>query len=110
MSVSDWSPYATIWAASKETYELITQEVRASSDFDGPLNFMVGVYYEVAAVIIALGAPVNVLYMSDGPPLDHLRTLGVRRVTFGGHLQEAALKSIESYLRLSGALDSDPAL
>ncbi|WP_161829877.1 TonB-dependent receptor [Steroidobacter agaridevorans] len=46
MSVSDWSPYATIWAASKETYELITQEVRASSDFDGPLNFMVGVYYE----------------------------------------------------------------
>ena len=46
MSVSDWSPYATIWAASKETYELITQEVRASSDFAGPLNFMVGVYYE----------------------------------------------------------------
>ncbi|HEY5755209.1 MAG TPA: TonB-dependent receptor [Steroidobacter sp.] len=46
MSVSDWSPYATIWAASKEEYELITQELRASSEFDGPLNFMVGVYYE----------------------------------------------------------------
>jgi len=46
MSVSDWSPYATIWAASKESYELITEELRANTDFDGPLNFMVGVYYE----------------------------------------------------------------
>lgn len=46
LSVSDWSPYATIWAASKESYELITQELRANTDFDGPLNFMVGVYYE----------------------------------------------------------------
>ena len=46
LSVSDWSPYATIWAASKESYELITQEMRANTDFDGPVNFMAGVYYE----------------------------------------------------------------
>jgi outer membrane receptor protein involved in Fe transport len=46
MSVSDWSPYATIFAASKEEYDLFTQELRARSDFDGPVNFMVGAYYE----------------------------------------------------------------
>ncbi len=46
MSVSDWSPYASIWAASKETYELFTEELRANSEFDGPINFMAGLYYE----------------------------------------------------------------
>lgn len=46
MSVSDWSPFATIWAASKESYELLTQELRIDSDFDSPVNFMVGAYYE----------------------------------------------------------------
>lgn len=46
MSVSDWSPYAGIWAASREEYDLFTQELRLSSEFDGPLNFMVGAYYE----------------------------------------------------------------
>lgn len=46
MSVSDWSPFATIWAASKETYDLWTQELRLSSEFDGAVNFMLGVYYE----------------------------------------------------------------
>ncbi len=46
MSVSDWSPFATIWAASRENYELWTQELRLQSQFDGPLNFMAGVYYE----------------------------------------------------------------
>ncbi len=46
MSVSDWSPYASIWAASKESYDLVTQELRVNSDFNGPVNFMAGVYYE----------------------------------------------------------------
>lgn len=46
MSVSDWSPYASIWAASKESYRLITQELRADSDLDGPINLMAGVYFE----------------------------------------------------------------
>ncbi|CAN7633881.1 TonB-dependent receptor [Phenylobacterium sp. LjRoot225] len=46
MNVSDWSPYASIWAASKESYRLVTQEVRVDTDFDGPVNFMGGAYYE----------------------------------------------------------------
>ncbi len=46
MNVTDWSPYATIWAAARYQYELFTQELRLSSDFDGPLNFMIGGYYE----------------------------------------------------------------
>lgn len=46
MGVSDWSPYATIWSSSKESYRLVTQEVRANTEFDGPVNFMAGAYYE----------------------------------------------------------------
>jgi outer membrane receptor protein involved in Fe transport len=46
MSVSDWSPFATIWASSKEGYRLFTQELRANTEFDGPFNVMVGGYYE----------------------------------------------------------------
>ncbi|KHK90286.1 TonB-dependent receptor [Novosphingobium malaysiense] len=46
MNVTDWSAYATIWAAARYQYELFTQELRLASDFDGPLNFMVGGYYE----------------------------------------------------------------
>lgn len=44
--VSDWSPYATIYATEHETYSLETEELRASSDFSGPVNFMAGVYFE----------------------------------------------------------------
>jgi outer membrane receptor protein involved in Fe transport len=43
---ADWSPYATIWAASKETYKLFTQEVRANTNIQGPVNGMVGGYFE----------------------------------------------------------------
>jgi outer membrane receptor protein involved in Fe transport len=43
---ADWSPYATIWASSKESYKLFTQEVRANTDLDGPVNVMVGGYFE----------------------------------------------------------------
>lgn len=46
MNVTDWSPYATVWAAARYKYRLFTEEVRLSSDFDGPLNFMIGGYYE----------------------------------------------------------------
>jgi iron complex outermembrane receptor protein len=43
---SDWSPFATIWAASDEAYRLFTEEVRGNTSFDGPLNVSAGVYYE----------------------------------------------------------------
>lgn len=46
MSVSDWSPFAAIWASSDEDYRLWTQELRLNTEFDGPLNFMAGLYYE----------------------------------------------------------------
>jgi len=46
MNVTDWSPYATIWAAARYRLELLTQELRLTSNFDGPLNFMLGGYYE----------------------------------------------------------------
>ena len=46
MNVTDWSPYASVWAAARYQYKLFTQELRLSSDFDGPFNFMIGGYYE----------------------------------------------------------------
>ncbi len=56
------------------------------------------------APLIALGAPVNVLYMPDGPSFGHLASIGVRRVTFGGHLQEAAMAAVATYLRQADAI------
>ncbi|WCT73035.1 TonB-dependent receptor [Sphingomonas naphthae] len=46
MAVSDWSPFATIFATTRDKYSLLTQEIRANSDFDGPINLMAGIYYE----------------------------------------------------------------
>jgi len=46
LNVSDWSTYATIWAASREKYQLFTQEFRYDSEFDGPINIMLGAYFE----------------------------------------------------------------
>jgi outer membrane receptor protein involved in Fe transport len=43
---SDLSEYPLVWDVERETYRLITQEVRATTKFDAPLNVMGGVYYE----------------------------------------------------------------
>ena len=56
------------------------------------------------APLIALGAPVNVLYMPKGPSFAHLASIGVRRVSFGGHLQEAAMAAVATYLRHADAI------
>lgn len=48
MNTTDWSPYGGVWAAARYTYRLFSQELRVNSDFDGPLNFMIGGYYEHA--------------------------------------------------------------
>jgi iron complex outermembrane receptor protein len=45
-TASDWSPYSSIWFAGREGYTLYTQELRANTEFDGPVNAMVGAYYE----------------------------------------------------------------
>lgn len=43
---ADFSPFTQIFNSEREDYELLTQEVRLNSEFDGPLNFMFGVYGE----------------------------------------------------------------
>lgn len=43
---ADFTPFTSIWSVQEEDYELITQELRLASNFDGPINFMLGGYYE----------------------------------------------------------------
>lgn len=45
---ADFTPFTRIYNAEHERYELITQELRLSSDFSGSVNFMGGVYFEKA--------------------------------------------------------------
>ncbi|HEV2652727.1 MAG TPA: TonB-dependent receptor [Rhizomicrobium sp.] len=42
----DWTVYAQALDAQKDNNASFTQEFRASSDYDGPLNFTVGAFYE----------------------------------------------------------------
>jgi iron complex outermembrane receptor protein len=44
--VDDESVYAQIYDAEREHYSLVTQELRANSNFDFPVNFTGGVYFE----------------------------------------------------------------
>ncbi|MFT4265611.1 MAG: TonB-dependent receptor [Xenophilus sp.] len=43
---ADYTEYALLWSSQHEDYDLFTQEFRLSSDFDGPFNYQVGLYYE----------------------------------------------------------------
>ncbi len=43
---NDWSSYATISATEHENFHSISQELRLLTDLDGPVNFMIGGYYE----------------------------------------------------------------
>ena len=43
---ADYTEFSLLWSSQKEDYRLFTQEFRLSSDFDGPLNYQVGLYYE----------------------------------------------------------------
>jgi len=45
---ADYTPFALIWSAQHEEYELWSQEFRVNSNFDSPLNFSAGVYYETS--------------------------------------------------------------
>ncbi len=45
---ADFTPYVQIFNAESEKYELITQELRLNTEWDSPINFMAGVYYEHA--------------------------------------------------------------
>ncbi len=48
-NTADFSPFALIWSTQHEDYELLTEELRATSDFSGPLNFMAGLYFETSS-------------------------------------------------------------
>ena len=45
---------------------------------------------QIEAVVEAVGVPVNVLALPDGPSLVELEAAGVRRVSTGGSLARAA--------------------
>ncbi len=45
-NTADFSPFALIWSTQYEEYQLITEELRLSSDYSGPLNFMGGLFFE----------------------------------------------------------------
>ena len=43
---NDWTSFATIGGTEAQRFRQFSQELRLSSDFDGPFNFMLGGYYE----------------------------------------------------------------
>ena len=45
------------------------------------------------AAFVNLGAPINVLFLPDGPSIATLRGWGVRRISFGGGLQELSVRT-----------------
>jgi len=101
MNVTDWSPFATIWAAARYQYELFTQELRLSSDFDGPLNFMIGGYYEHS------DRPFDnspFIYPFYDPVADNYATVDMSSVTKGEYVSAFAELSfdITPELELSG--------
>jgi 2-methylisocitrate lyase-like PEP mutase family enzyme len=54
---------------------------------------------EIAAVVDAVGVPVNVLALPSGPPVSELARVGVRRVSTGGALAAAAYAALVSGAR-----------
>jgi outer membrane receptor protein involved in Fe transport len=45
---ADYSQYAQIFDVERERYKLFTQELRLNTEFAGPVNLMVGAYFETA--------------------------------------------------------------
>jgi 2-methylisocitrate lyase-like PEP mutase family enzyme len=60
----------------------------------------------VAALVGAIAAPVNVFALPDLPPVRRLAELGVRRVSYAGRLQHAAMADVQRRLALIQAGDS----
>jgi outer membrane receptor protein involved in Fe transport len=44
--IGDWSEFVRIYDSERERYQMLNQEIRANTEFDGPVNFMVGGYFE----------------------------------------------------------------
>lgn len=108
MNTTDWSPYALVWAAARYRYELVTQEVRLSSSFDGPINFMIGGYYEHSrrgldnAPVILPGVAGRLYTLN--PATNNYATLDTTSVTKGDYISAFAEVSwkIMPELELSG--------
>ncbi|MFM8353383.1 MAG: TonB-dependent receptor [Gammaproteobacteria bacterium] len=62
----DYTSYAVVVSRQGESGESLTQELRLSSTFEGPLHFMVGGFYE--DLERDLNAPVQILPNSFFPP------------------------------------------
>lgn len=62
----DYTSYAVVISKQGESGESWTEELRLSSNFDGPFNFMVGGYYE--DMDRELDAPVQILPQAFYPP------------------------------------------
>ena len=45
---SDFSSIGSSYNVERERYEVLTQELRLNTEFDGPINFMIGGYFETA--------------------------------------------------------------
>ncbi|HEX2578193.1 MAG TPA: isocitrate lyase/phosphoenolpyruvate mutase family protein [Aquihabitans sp.] len=63
---------------------------------------------QIGEVVARTGVPVNVLLLPGGPTVDGLRDLGVRRVSLGSHLANAAYGALVDQavaVRDGGALD-----
>jgi len=60
----------------------------------------------VAALVAAIPAPVNVFAVPDLPPVRRLAELGVRRVSYAGRLQHAAMSDVQRRLDAITAGDS----
>ncbi|MFA7587979.1 MAG: TonB-dependent receptor, partial [Novosphingobium sp.] len=43
---NDWTSFATVGGTEGQKFRQFSQEFRLSSDFDGPMNFMLGGFYE----------------------------------------------------------------
>lgn len=91
MNTTDTTPFSSIVAPARYQYELFTQELRLSSDFDGPFNFMVGGYYEHSDRPFD-NAPIigNVVGYVLNPVSNNYATLDMSSVTKGDYISAFA--------------------
>lgn len=70
---ADYTPFALFWSAQNENYDLITQEVRLNTDFEGALNFAAGAYYEHSSR--SFGNFPDVLHSGVNPSVNNYTTV-----------------------------------
>jgi iron complex outermembrane recepter protein len=80
----DFTSLGSIWADQHNSYRAVAQEARARSRFEGPLNFLLGLYYQDARLDLSRAA---VFFGSENSlaarPDDRYVTLSTRSATEG---------------------------